>query len=69
MSSRQVAYRLMATGSTDAVGKAKQTARAEGRRIQTVASVRPEIEPGEATSGRMLATTPHLWVVVLAVRE
>jgi len=61
--SRQVRYQLAAMGSTDAVGKAKQAARAEGLRIQTVASVRP-FEP-DTSRGTELAQ----WVVVLAVRD
>lgn len=63
MSTRQATYRLMATGSTDAVGKAKQTARAEGLRIQTVASVRLGPNPPADT-----AREPGLWIVTLVVR-
>jgi hypothetical protein len=63
MSSRTVEFRVRAIGSTDAAGRAKQTARELGYRIQTVASIRPVVP--DASRGREQAD----WIVVLAVRN
>lgn len=64
--SDQVEIRLTATGSTDAVDKAKRMAREQGYRIQTVASVRlardvtPPADPARQEGS---------WCVTLAVRS
>lgn len=58
----QVEFQVWATGSTDAADKAKDKARKQGCRIQTVASIRPV-----STAVVDLARTSALWSVTLAV--
>ena len=48
-------YRVLAANATDALGRAKETCRAEGYVLRTVASVKP-------------AETPGQWLVTLVVK-